>query len=235
MSLSARAANATGRALIAALVACLSIVALVAASSRVFSQADPAAVGIESDEGLEAMRSRIFAFVKALGDYTEDVRLDAAVLERILASYHSLGEILGGGEDGAFIERAFRDGRYDFDVIVRDPAYEAWCRDRELQPERFFEGLLRLEALRMRAEGLPGLEQARAELPGRKAELERLRDRLGEEAYREGLAALEQAAAMVEETRDLMAGLPLPSAEEQALLDENRERIRTTLGEDGPR
>jgi hypothetical protein len=152
---------------------------------------------------------------------------------RLLSNYRSLDEILGGGEDGAFVERAFRDGRYDFDVIVRDPAYEGWCRDRDLRPERFFEGLLRLEALRMRAQGLPGLERARAELPERKAELERMRDRVGDEAYREGVAALEAAAAMVEETRDLMAGLPVPSAEEETLLEENRERIRATLGEDG--
>ena len=53
-----------------------------------------------------------------------------------------------------------------------------------------------------------------------------MRERVGEEAYREGLAALEAAAAMVEETRELMAGLPVPSAEEAALLGEHRERIQ---------
>jgi hypothetical protein len=39
---------------------------------------------------------------------------------------------------------------------------------------------------------------------------------------------------MVEETRELMAGLPVPTAEEAALLEEHRERIRATLDEDGP-
>jgi hypothetical protein len=232
VNLSAPTAQGTGWALIAP-VALVATVALVAVSSAALSQTEPATVAIENDEGLDAMRSRIFAFVKALGDYTQDIRLDAPALEKILSNYRSLDEILGGGEDGAFVERAFRDGRYDFDVIVRDPAYEGWCRDRDLRPERFFEGLLRLEALRMRAQGLPGLERARAELPERKAELERMRDRVGDEAYREGVAALEAAAAMVEETRDLMAGLPVPSAEEETLLEENRERIRATLGEDG--
>jgi hypothetical protein len=36
---------------------------------------------------------------------------------------------------------------------------------------------------------------------------------------------------MVEETRDLMAGLPVPTAEEARLLEEHQERIQATLGE----
>jgi hypothetical protein len=212
----------------------LSVVALVAGPSGALSQTAATSVEIGNDEGLAAMRSRIFAFVAALVDYTRDVRLGAPALEAILAHYEALDEIHDGEDDGGVVERAFQDGRYDFDVIVRDPAYEAWCRDRGLEPETFFRGLLRLEALRMREDGLSGLERARAELPEQEAELEKMRERVGEEAYREGLAALEAAAAMVEETRDLMAGLPVPSAEEAALLEEHRERIRATLDEDGP-
>lgn len=211
----------------------LSFVALVAESPGAASQDAATSVEIADDEGLAAMRSRIFAFVAALVDYTKDVRLDAPALEAILEHYSALDEIHDGEDDGRVVERAFQEGRYDFDVIVRDPAYEAWCRDRGLKPETFFTGLLRLEALRMREEGLSGLERASAELPEQEAELEKMRERVGEEAYREGLAALEAAAAMVEETRELMAGLPEPSAEEAALLGEHRERIRATLDEDG--
>ncbi len=212
----------------------LSFVALVAGASVALSQTETTSVEIRDDEGLAAMRSRIFAFVAALVDYTKDVRLDAPALEAILAHYKALDEIHDGEDDGGVVERAFQEGRYDFDVIVRDRDYEAWCRDRGLKPETFFRGLLRLEALRMREEGLSGLERASAELPEQEAELEKMRERVGEEAYREGLAALEAAAAMVEETRELMAGLPVPSAEEAALLEEHRERIRATLDEDGP-
>ena len=117
-------------------------------------------------------------------------------------------------------------------MIVRDPAYAEWCRGRDLEPEPFFRNLLRLEALRMRKEGLEGLERALAELPEQEAELEAMRERVGEEAYREGKAALASAAAMVEETRELMARLPVPSAEETALLEEHAARIEAVLGED---
>jgi hypothetical protein len=203
--------------------------------SGALSQTGVTTVEIGDDEGFGAMRSRIFAFVTALADYTKDTRLDAPTLEAVLANYASLEAIHDGGDDGGLVERAFRDGGYDFDVIVEDPAYERWCRERDLSPEAFFRGLLRLEALRMREEGLPKLERARAEHPDWEAELEEMRDRVGEEAYREGRAALEAAAAMVEETRELIAGLPVPSAEEKALLEEHRERIQATLNEDETR
>jgi hypothetical protein len=213
----------------------LAVAAALTGPSLAISQTEVTPVEIENDEGLAAMRSRIFAFVTALVDYTRDTRLDAPDLEAILANYASLEAIHDGGDEGDLVERAFRDGGYDFGVIVGDPSYQEWCRERGLQPEPFFRDLLRLEALRMREEGLPGLERARAELPEQEAELERVRDRVGEEAYREGRAALEEAAAMVEETHDLISRLPVPSAEEKALLETHRERIQATLDGDGSR
>jgi hypothetical protein len=189
-------------------------------------------VEIEDEEGLAAMRGRIFAFVEALVGYTKDARLSEVALGDILDHYDALDEIHDGEDDGRVVERAFQDGRYDFEVIVGDPAYAEWCRGRGLEPEPFFRSLLRLEALRMRKEGLAGLERALAELPEQEAELEKIREKVGEEAYREGRAALAKAAAMVEETRELMARLPEPSAEETALLGQHAARIEAVLGED---
>jgi hypothetical protein len=83
----------------------------------------------------------------------------------------------------------------------------------------------------MRKEGLEGLERALADLPEQEAELERMREQVGEEAYREGKAALAAAAAMVEETRGLMATLPVPNADEAALLEQHAARIKAVLRE----
>jgi hypothetical protein len=210
----------------------LTSVMLVAGPSGARSQSAGTPVEIEDEEGLAAMRGRIFAFVEALVEYTKGARLSEPALGDILEHYDALDEIHDGEDDGRVVERAFQDGRYDFDVIVRDPAYAQWCRGRDLEPEPFFRNLLRLEALRMRKEGLEGLERALADLPEQEAELEAMRERVGEEAYREGKAALASAAAMVEETRELMARLPVPSAEETALLEAHAARIEAVLGED---
>jgi len=208
------------------------IAALLAGSPYSRAQSAGTAVEIGDDDGVEAMKSRIFAFVEALTDYTADVRVREPELEAILTHYASLDGIHGEGDPGGILERAFRDGRYDFGVIVNDPFYVSWCRGRSLEPEAFFRGLLRLEALRMREEGLARLERARSELPEQRAELESMREKVGGEAYREGAAALEAAAEMVEETRELMGGLPRPSRDEARLLQEHRERIEAVLGED---
>ncbi len=207
------------------------IAALLAASTDLRAQSEPAPVEIEigDDDGVEAMRSRVFAFVTALAEYTVDVRVGEPQLEAVLTHYAALEDIHGDDDPGEVVERAFRDGRYDFGVIVNDPSYVSWCRARDLEPEPFFRGLLRLEALRMREEGLAGLEQARQELPEQRAELRSMREEVGEETYREGVIALESAAEMVEETRELMSALPRPSQEEVRLLRENRERIQRVL------
>lgn len=210
----------------------VAIAALFGGTPGLRAQSEPSAVEIEDDDGVLAMKSRIFAFVEALTDYTADVRLGEPELEAILTHYATLEEIHEDEEPGDVVERAFRDGRYDFGVIVTDPAYVGWCETRDLEPEPFFRGLLRLEALRMREEGLGGLQQAREDLPAQQAELESMRERVGEEAYREGVAALEAAAGMVEETRELMSGLPQPSQGEARLLGENRGRIEQVFGRD---
>jgi hypothetical protein len=212
--------------------AALTSAVLLAGAPGAFSQS--AATTVEIDEGLAAMRGRIFAFVEALVDYTKDARLSEPALEDILEHYAALDEIHEDDEDGRVVERAFQDGRYDFEVIVEDPAYVEWCRGRSLEPRPFFRNLLRLEALRMRNEGLQGLERALAELPEQEAELESIRERVGEEAYQEGKAALAEAAAMVEETRELMARLPEPSPGETMLLQQQAARIEAVLGEGGP-
>lgn len=207
------------------------IVTLLAASTGLRAQATPTPVEIEieDDDGIEAMRSRVFAFVTALAEYTVDVRVGEPELEAVLTHHAALEEIHGDEDPGEVVERAFRDGRYDFCVIVNDPSYVNWCRARDLEPEPFFRGLLRLEALRMREEGLAGLERAREELPEQRAELQSMREEVGEEAYHEGVVALEAAAEMVEETRELMSALPQPSQEEVRLLRENRARIQRIL------
>lgn len=187
-------------------------------------------VDIDDRDGVEAMRSRIFAFVEGLTDYTAEVRVGDSDLEAILDHYAALDEMDDGEDTGGVVERAYRDGRYDFDVIVRDPTYVSWARSRDLEPEGFFRGLLRLEALRMREEGLAGLERAQQEMPAQRAQLESMKESMGEEGYDQALAALEAAAEMVEDTRVLMARLPQPSPDEAALLDANRQRIRAVLG-----
>ena len=185
------------------------------------------------EEGFEAMQGRIVAFVNAIVAYTGEERLSAAGLADVLKYQRSLALLLGErGMDG-LLERAIVDGRYDFDALALDPDYVAWSGERGLDGGAYFKQLLRLQALRMREESVGSLEQAGAELPEERAALERAREQMGEDAYQESLAALETAAAMVEETRVLMEGLPVATPEEAELLEAHAEEINAILQVDG--
>lgn len=210
----------------------LSVLLVGALPSPSLGQAVETPAPASDEEGLAVMQRRIVGVVEAIIDYTRDVRLTEPGLEAVLEHYAALGEIHGDGDSGRLVERAFVDGRYDFDAIVSAPAYVSWSRQRDLEPEGFFHELLRLQALRMREESLRGLDEAREEMPEQRAALGQMRDRMAEEQYDQAVLALESAAAMVEETRTLMEGLPTPAPEEAALLARHDERIRATLGED---
>jgi hypothetical protein len=205
---------------------------LLAASRPVARGQEPVLLTEGGD--LAAMRQRVSTFVAALVEYTKDVRLSAAGLQSVLDHYAALEQVHGEEEARQIVERAFQGDGYDFGLLVRDPTYVAWCRERGLEPEPFFRQFLRLQALWMREESLGALARALEELPGQRAEIDAARAQMGEEAYASGVAALDEAKAMIVHTRGMMEQLPVPEGEEAALLEQHDRRIRETLGQEEP-
>ena len=158
------------------------------------------------------------------------MRLDADGLETVLTHVASL-EALGAGDDDGLEERTWHDGRFDLAAVVADEEYVGWCRSRGLDPDGFFRDLMRLEALTMRENAERGLAVARAQLPEQRRQIEAMRQAMGEEAFAQSVAAMEQAEAMLERSAATIGRLPRPTHGEQALLDANRERIQSALGE----
>jgi len=188
----------------------------------------------DEGDGLADMQRRVSTFVAALVEYTKDVQLSESGLERVLDHYASLEQVHGEEEAQQIVERAFRGDAYDFRVVVGDPTYVAWCQERDLEPEGFFRQFLRLQALWMRGESLDGLSRALEELPEQRAAIDEAREQMGEEAYGRSVAALDEAKAMIADTRTMMERLPVATAEEGALLEKHDRRIRDTLGQDEP-
>ncbi len=219
------------RALRRRAIAALPLVLLVVAGPAARGQE---AVLLTEGEGLAAMQERVSTFVEALVAYTRDLRLSEAGLESVLDHYAALEDAHGEEEAQQIVERAFRGDGYDFGVVVGDPTYVAWCRERGLEPEAFFGQFLRLQALWMREESLGGLSRALEELPGQRGEIDAAREEMGEEAYARTVASLEEAEAMIQHTRTMMEKLPVPGGEEAALLQKHERRIRNTLGQDEP-
>ena len=179
----------------------------------------------------EMMRT-LEPFVVSAVELTDGVRLDEARLTTILQNIESLNE-LGTDEDDDLTERAFRDGRYDFGVIVKDPEYVAWCKGRGLDPLDFFKGLMRLETLVMRESFGENAEQMRAQVPAQRKQIEDMRGMLGDEATREALADFDANMADFERAAKVMERIPVPTAREASLLATYHDQIAAAMGDVG--
>lgn len=200
-------------------------VCLAAAVLAVSSWAPASPQPAEGRMSPEEAAQRTTAFLKAAAAFTRDVRLNADSLQAVLDNMESLNSLKDGGEDGELAERAYSNGRYDFGVVVSDPDYTAWCRSRGLEPRGFFQDLLRLQMLVARKDSERALAAARATLPQQRQQIESMRSTLGEDGYRQSLAALEGSQAQLESMSSAIRELPVPTAGEQKLLDANRDRI----------
>lgn len=182
-----------------------------------------------------ASASRAMAFLAAAAAYTKEVRLDAASIEAVLGNIDSLNSLKDDATGEDLAERTFSGGRYDFSVVTSDPDYVSWCRSRGLDPEGFFRNLTRLEMLWARQESRSALEQARRSIPKERKQIEAMRSTMGEEGAKRSMAALDAAAAQIEEMAATIEKLPAPTAAEQKLLDANRDRIEQAMGGRGER
>ncbi len=172
---------------------------------------------------------RTTAFLEAAAAFTRDVRLNAGGLKAVLENIDSLNSLKDDEAGGELAERAYSNGRYDFDVVLSDPDYVAWCGSHGLDPRGFFQDLMRLQMLVARKESESAIAQARTALPEQRRQLESLRSTLGEEGYKQSLAALEASQAQLESMSAAVRELPVPTPGEQKLIDANRDRIEEAL------
>jgi hypothetical protein len=188
------------------------------------------AVAAQQETDLSADEQHMTAFIDAVVGFTKGVHLDEQRLQTVLANIGSLNRLDNNGEGDKLADRAFSDGRYDFNIMIRDPKYAGWCKQHELDPKPFFKDLMRLETLIMRTQIAQQLEAVRAQMPAQRKQLEAMKDSIGEPAYRKALAAMERGMASLESTSKQLQRIPPPTAEETSLLAKYSERIAKALG-----
>jgi hypothetical protein len=172
------------------------------------------------------------AFVKAAIDFTHGVHLNEARLQAILANMESLNQVGSDAKDEEIARRALHDGRVDFDVVVKDPEYIAWCAARGQEPRAFFKDLIRLQTLVMREGVNANAEEMRARMPEQRKQLEQMRSTMGEDAYDKAVAMLESGMTELDRTVALVQQVPPPSAAEASLLTKYHKQINAALGDD---
>lgn len=189
------------------------------------------ASAVQQDPGLAAAEQHMTAFIDAVIGFTRGVHLDEQRLQTVLSNMDSLNRLDNDGEGDKLADRAFSKGRYDFDLIIKDPKFAGWCKTHGLDPKPFFKDLMRLETLIMRTEVTQQLEAARAQMPAQRKQLEAMKDKIGEPAYKQALASFDRGMATLERTAKEIQRISPPTAVEESLLAKYGGKIADALGD----
>jgi uncharacterized phage infection (PIP) family protein YhgE len=185
------------------------------------------------DEGMEggALEGQrmMEAFLTAAGAFTKDTRLTEADIQKFIALYDSFDQI-DEDDDEDLLERAYRDGKVDLNVILQDENYVRWAREHDVDPKSWLQVSMRLMLFMSRAEALEQMKDGEEQIKEQLAEIESMREQVGEEMYEQMKQALEQGVAMMKRMLALFESLPKPTEEEQKLLDKYKEAL-AKLGE----
>ncbi len=189
------------------------------------------AVAAQQEPDLAAAEQHMTAFIDAVIGFTKGIQLDEKRLQTVLSNMDSLNRLDNDGEGDKLADRAFREGRYNFKLIIKDPKFAGWCKQHGLDPTSFFKDLMRLETLIMRTEVTSQLQTAKAQIPAQRKQLEAMKDKIGEPAYKQALASFDRGMASLERTAKQIQRIPPPTPEETSLLAKYRGRIAEALGD----
>lgn len=185
----------------------------------------------QQEPDLATAEQHMTAFINAVVSFTKGVHLDEKRLQTVLANMDSLNQLDNNGNGDKLADRAFSEGRYDFSIIIKDPKYAGWCKQHGLDPRSFFKDLMRLETLIMKTQVTQQLDTARAQMPAQRKQLEAMKDKIGEPAYKQTLAAFDRGMASLERTAKQIQRIPPATAEETSLLAKYGSQIAKALGD----
>lgn len=185
----------------------------------------------QQEPDLATAEQHMTAFIDAVVAFTQGVHLDEKRLQAVLANVDSLNQLDNDGNGDKLADRAFSEGRYDFNIIIKDPKYTGWCKQHGLDPKSFFKDLMRLETLIMRTQVTQQLDAARAQMPAQRKQLEAMKDKIGEPAYKQALASFDRGMASLERTAKQIQRISPATAEETSLLAKHGSQIANVLGD----
>jgi len=185
----------------------------------------------QQEPDLAAAEQHMTAFINAVVTFTKGVHLDEKRLQTVLANMDSLNRLDNDGNGDKLADRAFSEGRYDFNIILKDPKYAGWCKQHGLDPAPFFKDLMRLETLIMQTQVTQQLDAARAQMPAQRKQLEAMKDKIGEPAYKQALASFDRGMASLERTAKQIQRIPPATDVETTLLAKYGTQIAAAMGD----
>ena len=178
----------------------------------------------EQEDWEEAGRS-VTEIMAATKSFIKEARFNEADVKSVIELWPDFDQMADQEEDDS-------ETVIDFESIVDDLEYRRWAASHGLDPEDWLRKTMRITMLLYRDQMQQGMAMAPEQLEQQMAFVERQRDRMSEEMYRQMKEAMVAAAESTRQMREGIMSLPEPTSSERALLDKYRAQL-SELMDDG--
>jgi len=197
--------------------------------------AAPAAKEDAGTLGVRRMKAVVAGMTKAVGD----VRLNEADIQSIVQhakTFHAVGKKEGSKDDAIkkLLDAQFdKTGAYDFELVYGMPALKAWASAAQVDVRHWVRRFLRATSLKIRADLLESSKEMLDTLPGQLAQIEAMREQMGEAGYMQAKQGIERALTMARTMDAAAKTVPAATAEEARLLAAYEKKLDAALDDDG--
>jgi hypothetical protein len=169
------------------------------------------AIGQSSQDEIDQSNRQFQEWAKSLSEFVKDVRFNEKDVQNLISQWDDFNSI---SEEQDTEEEEY----VDFDSILKDPAYLSWAKSNGLDSDDWLKKSMRITAMIMRTQLEENMSGGQFDMTGQLAELEKMRDQMGEEMYLQMKQALETGAAAMQGLNNSYKELPAPTDSERALL-----------------
>ena len=169
------------------------------------------AIGQSSQDEINESNRKFQEWAVSISEFVKDVRFNEKDVHDFI---NQRDEFNAFGE-----EQDSDDEEYvDFNSILKDPAYLSWAKSKGLDSDDWLKKSMRITAVMMRTQMEENMSGSQFDMTGQLAEIEKMRDQMGEEMYLQMKQALEAGAAAMQGLNNFYKELPDPTDTEKALL-----------------
>ena len=169
------------------------------------------AIGQSSQDEINESSRKFQEWAVSISEFVKDVRFNEKDVHDFI---NQRDEFNAFGE-----EQDSDDEEYvDFNSILKDPAYLSWAKSKGLDSDDWLKKSMRITAVMMRTQMEENMSGSQFDMTDQLAELEKMRDQMGEEMYLQMKQALEAGAAAMQGLNNFYKELPVPTDTEKSLL-----------------
>jgi hypothetical protein len=169
------------------------------------------AIGQSSQDEINESNRKFQEWAVSVSEFVKDVRFNERDVQNLLGQWDDFNSF---GEEQDTDEEEY----VDFNSILNDPAYLSWAKSNGLDSDDWLRKSMRITAVMMRTQLEENMSESQFDMTGQLAELEKMRDQMGEEMYLQMKQALEAGAAAMQGLNNSYKELPVPTDTEKALL-----------------